>query len=207
MKKWSRLTALMLAFAIMLSNASGALAAVEVPYTELLEWIQSVKDANGLGGVVKRILGGEILVKPDTFEPETSGPQYVIGEPVNLSSYADGLQIPVEEVNLDQYGKVSLVSPAAGQWQVYVVEADSWVNVTGETGSTFELTYAKMEGLLQQNNGVAQLRSKMGDNVSEAKTERIAEQVYALALMSQRQLTADEMQKFLYNSFDMLGEY
>ena len=56
-------------------------------------------------------------------------------------------------------------------------------------------------------NSANSLVRKMGDGVGDAKIERIAEQVYALALMSQRQLTADEMQKFLYNSFDMLGEY
>jgi len=63
-----------------------------------------------------------------------------------------------------------------------------------------------LESTLILNSSNALVR-KMGDNIGDSKTERIAEQVYALALMSQRQLTADEMQKFLYNSFDMLGEY
>ena len=40
----------------------------------------------------------------------------------------------------------------------------------------------------------------------EAKTEKIAKQIYTLALLSQRQLTADELQSFLTDSFDMLEQ-
>ena len=40
----------------------------------------------------------------------------------------------------------------------------------------------------------------------EAKAERIAKQIYTLALLSQRQLTADELQNFLTDSFDMLEQ-
>ena len=40
----------------------------------------------------------------------------------------------------------------------------------------------------------------------EAKAERIAKQIYTLALLSQRQLTADELQSFLTDSFDMLEQ-
>ena len=38
----------------------------------------------------------------------------------------------------------------------------------------------------------------------EGKAEKIAKQIYTLALLSQRQLTADELQAFLTDSFDML---
>lgn len=41
----------------------------------------------------------------------------------------------------------------------------------------------------------------------EGKAERIAKQIYTLALLSQRQLTADELQSFLSDSFDMLEQY
>lgn len=40
----------------------------------------------------------------------------------------------------------------------------------------------------------------------EAKSEKIAKQIYTLALLSQRQLTADELQSFLNDSFDMLEQ-
>ena len=40
----------------------------------------------------------------------------------------------------------------------------------------------------------------------ESKAERIAKQIYTLALLSQRQLTADELQSFLTDSFDMLEQ-
>lgn len=40
----------------------------------------------------------------------------------------------------------------------------------------------------------------------EAKSEKIAKQIYTLALLSQRQLTADELQSFLTDSFDMLEQ-
>ena len=40
----------------------------------------------------------------------------------------------------------------------------------------------------------------------EAKAEKIAKQIYTLALLSQRQLTADELQNFLTDSFDMLEQ-
>lgn len=41
----------------------------------------------------------------------------------------------------------------------------------------------------------------------EGKAEKIAKQIYTLALLSQRQLTADELQSFLSDSFDMLEQY
>ena len=40
----------------------------------------------------------------------------------------------------------------------------------------------------------------------EGKAEKIAKQIYTLALLSQRQLTADELQAFLTDSFDMLEQ-
>jgi len=36
------------------------------------------------------------------------------------------------------------------------------------------------------------------------KAKKLAKQIYTLALLSQRQLTADELQAFLADSFDML---
>ena len=36
------------------------------------------------------------------------------------------------------------------------------------------------------------------------KAKKIARQIYTLALLSQRQLTADELQDFLMSSFDIL---
>lgn len=166
MRKWYRLTALVLAFAIVLSTVSGALAQVEVDYSEYLRWVEEVKAANGLAGVISIDEGGEVLVEPSTFNGVTNaGPQYTTETTQNLGTYAAD-SAPTIDVALEQYGKATLAAPAAGQWQVYLAAADLWVNITGETGSTFELTFAKVQSLFAAN-GHAQLRCLMGDKATE----------------------------------------
>ena len=189
MKKWSRLTAFMLAFAIMLSNASGALALVEVNFDELTTWIQNVKEANGLGDVIRLERGGEVLVKPSTFVPTTEGPQYTVHDTVSLSGYASE-NAPVMDVTLEQYGKVSLAAPAAGQWQVYLNAADLWVNVANETGDTFELTFAKVQSLFEENNA-AQLRCVMGDTVTETVNVALSYAASILPAMVEEEAAMD----------------
>lgn len=154
MKKWSRLTALMLAFVIMFSTVSGALAAVEVDYEALMQWIQSVKDAHGLGGVIQLIRGGEVLFEPVPFEPTTVGPQYTQKGTVALSAYSEEDEIPVLVAELERHGKIDLVAPAAGQWKVFVPAANAWINVNGETGSTFAVTMAKLQSMFADNDTV-----------------------------------------------------
>ncbi|MBQ8509746.1 MAG: molecular chaperone HtpG [Clostridia bacterium] len=55
-------------------------------------------------------------------------------------------------------------------------------------------------------NGASGLIKRLADKVEadEAGAKKIAKQVYTLALLSQRQLTADELQAFLSDSFDLL---
>lgn len=183
MKKWSRLTALMLAFVIMFSTVSGALAAVEVDYEALMQWIQSVKDAHGLGGVIKLDRGGEVVYVPDSFVPNEDWPLYTVVDSVKLSSYAV-TDAPRLDVMLDQYGKVDLAAPAEGTWQVYLEATNTWVDVKNETGSTFALTFAKVQSLLTENL-VAKLRCLMGNTVTQ--TVYVTVQPYVASASAEEQ--------------------
>ncbi len=55
-------------------------------------------------------------------------------------------------------------------------------------------------------NGGSPLIARLSDalEADETKATKIAKQIYTLALLSQRQLTADELQDFLTGSFDIL---
>lgn len=53
-------------------------------------------------------------------------------------------------------------------------------------------------------NASSPLIKRLEGETDDAKGEKIAKQIYTLALLSQRQLTADELQAFLSDSFDML---
>lgn len=181
MKKWSRLTAWMLAVVIMLSNASGALALVEVDYEALMQWIQSVKEANGLGDVIWLDKGG-VAVPPSTFVPTTEGPQYSSETTVNLSSFANEEDIQMLNVELGEYAKVNLVAPEAGQWLAYLADADMWVPITNEMDSTFALTYAKVMSLFAQNNGQALLCCAMANGATEVVNIQIQPETATLEL-------------------------
>ncbi len=50
------------------------------------------------------------------------------------------------------------------------------------------------------------LVKKLGEDTESEKTKVIARQVYMLTLLSQRQLSADELQQFLSDSFDILED-
>ena len=181
MKRWSRLTAFVLACAIVLSNVSGALALVEVNVDTLTEWIQNVKEANGLGDVIWLDRGG-VAVPPSTFVPTTEGPQYSSETTVNLSSFANEEDIQMLDVYLGEYAKVNLVAPEAGQWLAYLVDADIWVPITNEMDSTFVLTYAKVVSLLDQNNGQALLCCAMANGATEVVNVQIQPEMATLEL-------------------------
>jgi HSP90 family molecular chaperone len=55
-------------------------------------------------------------------------------------------------------------------------------------------------------NTASKLIKKLGDDVQSDKTKIIAHQVYMLALLSQRQLNADELREFLSDSFKLLED-
>ena len=53
-------------------------------------------------------------------------------------------------------------------------------------------------------NAQSPLIKRLSAETDESKSKKIAKQIYTLALLAQRQLTADELQSFLTDSFDML---
>jgi molecular chaperone HtpG len=53
-------------------------------------------------------------------------------------------------------------------------------------------------------NSSSSLIRKIGDKPESDESAIAAKQIYRLALLSHRQLTADELESFLYDSFDML---
>lgn len=55
-------------------------------------------------------------------------------------------------------------------------------------------------------NTESNLIKKLADDVTSARTKIIAHQVYMLALLTQRQLKADELQEFLADSFKLLED-
>ena len=61
------------------------------------------------------------------------------------------------------------------------------------------------EATLILNTG-SNLIKKLGENVADKKTKIIAHQVYMLALITQRQLSAEELKEFLSDSFKLLEE-
>lgn len=180
MKKWSRLTAFVLAFAIMLSNVSGALALVEVNFDTLMQWIQNVKEAHGLGDVIWLDRGG-VAVPPSTFVPTTEGPQYTSETNVTLSSFANEEDMEMLDVALGQYAKVNLVAPSAGQWLAYLRETNTWVPISNEINSVFVLTCAKVESLFMVN-GEALLCCAMADDVTEIVNVQIQPEAATLEL-------------------------
>ena len=58
-------------------------------------------------------------------------------------------------------------------------------------------------------NGASKLIGRLADTAQndEGKAKKIARQIYSLALLSQRQLTAEELQSFLGESFDILENF
>ena len=60
-----------------------------------------------------------------------------------------------------------------------------------------------VESTLVLNTG-SKLIKKLADDVDSDKAKIIAHQVYMLALLSQRQLKADELREFLSDSFKLL---
>ena len=56
-------------------------------------------------------------------------------------------------------------------------------------------------------NSLNPIIKKLEGDPSSEKTEMLAEQIYSLALLSQRQLSADEMEAFLDRSYDMLEKF
>ncbi len=70
----------------------------------------------------------------------------------------------------------------------------------GEDKDTFKLPF---EATLVLNSSNPLIR-KLGEKTESEETEAAVRQIYNLALLSHRQLTADELQAFLYDSFNII---
>ncbi len=70
----------------------------------------------------------------------------------------------------------------------------------GEDDGSFKMP---LESTLILNSSSSLIR-KIGDKPESDESAAAAKQIYRLALLSHRQLTADELESFLYDSFDML---
>lgn len=147
MKMRSRLTALVLAVLMLISTAAPALAADALPLSVYQSMVDSAADQATSQPVIDE--GGQVYDLGDTAQPVASG--YDTTVEVTLAA-GEGEQTVALPVN----GKVLLTADiAAGQWQVQV--GDQWVNMHGETDSTIEVTFAKVQSLFVMNNA-AKLR-------------------------------------------------
>ena len=54
-------------------------------------------------------------------------------------------------------------------------------------------------------NASSPLIAKIDSEADEDRREKLARQVYGLSLLSQRKLTAEELKKFLADSYELLG--
>lgn len=70
----------------------------------------------------------------------------------------------------------------------------------GEDKENFKLPY---DATLVLNSGNTLIR-RLGEKTEAEETEAAVRQIYKLALLTQRQLTADELQAFLYDSFGII---
>lgn len=74
--------------------------------------------------------------------------------------------------------------------------------MSGGEGSDYKFP---LEATLVLNAGNALIR-RLGETPDSASAERTAKQIYTLALLSQRQLSAEELQRFLHDSYEMLDQ-
>ena len=161
MKRISRLTAWLLAIALVLGSVALAdrdpVSEADLDKSTWSAWTAASLESNG--PVIQE--GGTVLVEPSTFVPgETQ--LYTSTEQATLAEDAEAEQ----QITLPQYGMVELTATGTGaaQWQIYVPTADLWVNIAGETSATISLTYAKISSML--SGGAANLRCAFGSTYS-----------------------------------------
>ena len=171
MKNLSRLTALLLA--VMLLFQTAALANTGVSRSDLDRdtwdaWVQEATEAAEAQSNQNVTIteGGEVYVNEPASAPVDT-PIYESTESVALNMAAAGAEREIS-VTLPQYGKVQLtVGESGGQWQVQVGE--QWINVAGENGSVFDVTFAKVQSLFQLN-GYAKVRYAAADGAFVSDT-------------------------------------
>ena len=159
MKRISRLTAWLLAIALVLGSVALAdrdpVSEADLDKSTWSAWTAASLESNG--PVIQE--GGTVLVEPSTFVPgETQ--LYTSTEQATLAEDAEAEQ----QITLPQYGMVELTATGTGaaQWQIYVPTADLWVNIAGESAATIALTYAKISNQLV--DGAAKLRCAFGSD-------------------------------------------
>ena len=159
MKRISRLTAWLLAIALVLGSVALAdrdpVSEADLDKSTWSAWTAASLESNG--PVIQE--GGTVLVEPSTFVPgETQ--LYTSTEQATLAEDAEAEQ----QITLPQYGMVELTAAGTGaaQWQIYVPTADLWVNIAGESAATIALTYAKISNQLV--DGAAKLRCAFGSD-------------------------------------------
>lgn len=185
MKILSRLTALLLTFAMLTTSTAGAFAETALYDLDLEQYEGMVSSAqqaaeeaaaadaqeeSAQSGVVSIVEGGEVYTR-DTAA-QTS--RFEIYEDVQNLSFALG---ETKSVTLPQSGKINLTVDGAEKWQIYVPGADIWVDISGADGSDFALTYASVGGML--SGGSAKVRAVAGEAYTEVGVAVAYGSVYA----------------------------
>lgn len=170
MKKISRLTAFVLALLMLLQTAAfaeGGVALDDFDYSSYEGMLMSALDKRG-----PLVIEGGTLTDAATYIPEKKDlPVYERTETQPLDVLPNGSEEKVD-VSLPEKGMVQLsVAARGGQWQVQVL--NTWVAISGETGATCDITYAKVKNLFDLN-GEARVRWLSADGQSVSQIASVA---------------------------------
>lgn len=171
MKYLSRLTALLLAFVLLFSSSVGAFAESSLSdftrssYDKMVSAAKEAAEAEAAAAAQEAasqpiINEGGVVYEQDIPEQTKRFDIYEVITDAQLSMGGE------TEITLPQSGKINLSAGTAAQWQIYIPGADMWVNIAGETGDTFALTYAVIGGML--SGGSAKVRALAGDSAAVA---------------------------------------
>lgn len=171
MKYLSRLTALLLAFVLLFSSSVGVIAESDISdltrsgYDQMVSAAKEAAEAEAAAAAQEAasqpiINEGGVVYEQDIPEQTKRFDIYEVITDAQLSMGGE------TEITLPQSGKINLSAGTAAQWQIYIPGADMWVNIAGETGDTFALTYAVIGGML--SGGSAKVRALAGDSAAVA---------------------------------------
>ncbi len=171
MKYLSRLTALLLAFVLLFSSSVGVIAESDISdltrsgYDQMVSAAKEAAEAEAAAAAQEAasqpiINEGGVVYAQDIPEQTKRFDIYEVITDAQLSMGGE------TEITLPQSGKINLSAGTAAQWQIYIPGADMWVNIAGETGDTFALTYAVIGGML--SGGSAKVRALAGDSAAVA---------------------------------------
>ena len=170
MKKISRLTAFVLALLMLLQTAAfaeGGVALDDFDYSNYEGMLMSALDERG--PLVDE--GGELTDAAKYIPEQKDLPIYKSTEKQPLNVLPVGNEETVQ-VSLPEKGMVQLsVAANGGQWQVQVL--NTWVAISGETGATCDITYAKVKNLFDLNRE-ARVRWLSADGQSVSQIASVA---------------------------------